>query len=277
MNVSTERRTGRRLASAMIAVSVVVSLGVAGPARAAQEPEPDPHAAQPQRPTVATHAGTVATGWVEIEAGTELDRYDDRSRGANVPMLLKLGLAPRLQLELQAPVVRPAGENRTGIGDGSVGLKWRVVDDAPVVGNFAVLPAVKVPTGSADSGTGTGTTDMSLLLISSHKLGPVAMDLNVGYTRRGGDGTVAPRTASLWTASFGGPARGKLGWVAELYGYPATSGPAGAAATVAFLAGPTVEIREWLVLDAGGIVRITGPQPRALYAGVVYNVGRLWK
>src|SRR5207247_3724752 len=28
---------------------------------------PDPHAAQPERPTVATHAGTVAPGWIEIE------------------------------------------------------------------------------------------------------------------------------------------------------------------------------------------------------------------
>ena len=26
----------------------------------------------------------------------------------------------------------------------------------------------------------------------------------------------------MWTASFGGPARGRLGWGAELFGYPAT-------------------------------------------------------
>jgi hypothetical protein len=30
------------------------------------------------------------------------------------------------------------------------------------------------------------------------------------------------------------------------------------------------------VLDVGGIVRVAGPQPDALYAGVTYNVGRLW-
>jgi len=36
---------------------------------------PDPHEAQPERPTVATHAGTVAPGWVEFEAGSEFDRY----------------------------------------------------------------------------------------------------------------------------------------------------------------------------------------------------------
>jgi hypothetical protein len=191
--------------------------------------------------------------------------------------LAKLGLARTRQLEVQAPIVRPPGEDATGIGDVSIGLKWRLIEGAPVVGNFAILPSIKMPSGSADSGTGTGTIDTNLLFISSHKLGPVAMDVNFGYTRRGGDGTLAPRNASVWTASFGGPARGRLGWVAELYGYPATSGPASAASAVAFLGGPTVEIREWLVLDAGLILPFAGSQPRALYSGAVYNLGRLWR
>jgi len=30
------------------------------------------------------------------------------------------------------------------------------------------------------------------------------------------------------------------------------------------------------VFDAGVIVPVTGPQARALYAGAVYNVGRIW-
>ena len=133
-----------------------------------------------------------------------------------------------------------------------------------------------MPTGSASSGAGTGTTDVSLLVISSHALGPVAMDLNAGYTRRSGDGTAAPRAATVWTASFGGPWRGRAGWVAEIYGYPATSGPSGAASIVAVLVGPTWLVRRWLVLDGGVIVPVTGPQPRAVYAGLTYNVGRLW-
>jgi hypothetical protein len=261
----------------IVAPVVFVSLLASPAPLLAQTPELDPHAVQPQRPTVATHAGTVATGWLEIETGTELDRYADTSRGVVSPVLAKVGLAPRLQLEVQALIVNPAGEDATGIGDSTIGVKWRLVEGAPAIGNFAILASVKVPSGSADVGTGTDTTDLNLLLISSHKLGPVAMDLNLGYTRRGGDGALAPRNASVWTASFGGPARGWLGWVAELYGYPGTSGPAGADTIVAFLAGPTIAVREWLVLDVGGIVAIAGPQPRALYAGLTYNVGRLWK
>src|SRR5439155_13791211 len=142
-------------------------------------------------------------GWVEIEAGTEFDRFAGGSRGALAPMLLKLGLASRFQLEAQAPIVSPPGQDTTGLGDFSLGLKWRLAEGAPVAGDFAILPSLKMPSGSA--GVGSDTTDFSVLFISSHAIGQVAMDLNVGYTRRSGDGTLAPQSATLWTASFGGP------------------------------------------------------------------------
>ena len=269
---------GARAASKLLVELALTCVLFAGwPGRlAAQTPAFDPHAVQPQRPTVATHAGTMAAGWLEIEAGPEFDRYDEGSSGAVAPVLLKVGLAPRLQLELQAPIVHPPDGHTTGIGDFSVGVKWRVLEDSAMLGDFAILPSVKLATGSEDSGTGTGTTDVGLLLISSHKLGPVAMDLNAGYTRRSGDGTTVPQSASLWAASFGGPALGRLGWVAEVFGYPATDGPVGAESAVAFLAGPTLAVRSWLALDVGVILPITGPQPRAIYGGAVYNAGRLW-
>ena len=31
-----------------------------------------------------------------------------------------------------------------------------------------------------------------------------------------------------------------------------------------------------LVLDAGGIVPLSGPQPKALYLGLTWNLGRYW-
>ena len=146
------------------------------------------------------------------------------------------------------------------------------VDGAAVVGDCAILPAIKLPSASA-SFAGTGPTDFSVLLISSHELGPVAMDLNVGQTWRGGDGTTAPKSASLWTASFGFPIDGPLGGVAELFGYPRTTGPAGAKSTVALLFGPTYLVRKWLAVDSGIIVPIAGEQVSAIYAGFVWNLG----
>lgn len=260
--------------------SVLLALAIAAPIVSAQGAEKDssvrdPHAVQPERPTVATHAGTIARGWMELEEGGEWDKLPDGTRSFIAPTNLKTGLAPRAQLNLMFNVIRGASVRggNLSFGDLTVGMKYRIVDDANLLGGFAILPAVKFPTGPVESGAGTGTTDFSLLLISSHELGPVAMDLNLGATRRSGDGSRAPKAAGVWTASFGFPVVGPVGWVAELFGYPRTTGVAGSPATAAFLTGPTFSAREWLAFDAGVIAPITGPQPRAAYAGLVWNLG----
>jgi hypothetical protein len=234
----------------------------------------DPHAAQPERPTVATHAGTVAPGWLEIETGVERDRVSASPSAYVTPTLFKIGIVSHVQLGLFGAYSKPA-PGVHGLGDVGASLKWRLADDAPVVGDFALQPSIKFPTGDADEDTGTGTTDFSILAISSHDVGGVAIDINVGYTHRSGNGSTAPTSATVWTLSFGGPAVGRLGWVAELYGFPGTSGPSGQPPIVAFLGGPTVTVKPWLVFDAGFISPIAGHQPNALYAGLVYNVGRL--
>lgn len=244
-------------------------------ARLAAQSPADPHAVQPERPTVATHAYEVAPGWVEVEAGAEFDRYRDGSRGGSAPVVVKIGLVPRVQLELQGSAVSPPA-GRSGIGDVTLAAKWRPFEHSPYLGDIAFQPSVTLPTGSATSGTGAGVAGYGILFISSRQIGPVALDLNFGYTHRGGDGSSAPQNATLWTVSAGAPVTGRLGWVLEVFGYPATRGLAGAASSAALLTGPTFLVRPWLALDLGVIQRLEGGQPNALYFGVVYNVGRAW-
>lgn len=55
----------------------------------------DPHEVQPERPTVATHAGTVAPGWVEIEVGVERDHYSNGDNTLSFPANVKIGVFPR--------------------------------------------------------------------------------------------------------------------------------------------------------------------------------------
>ena len=98
----------------------------------------------------------------------------------------------------------------------------------------------------------------------------------LAYTRRSGDGLPTPRSATVLTVSFGGPAVGAVGWVAEVYGLPRTSGPAGQDTILAVLFGPTFAMRSWLTLDSGVIVPVSGPQPRAVYFGGAWNLGRAW-
>jgi hypothetical protein len=256
-----------------VAIVVGAVLGAAAHS-AAQTAPPNPHDAQPERPSVATHAWTVAPGWIEIEGGMEFDRYPEHSHGETAPLTTKIGLTSRAQLELQTPIVHANGLH-TAPGDLLIGAKWRPLEHAPIVASFAMFPSVKLPTGSTSEDAGTGTTDIGIVLISSREFGDVSLDLNIGFVHRVGHADRAPHESSMWAMSFGGPLHGQLGWAAELYGFPATSGPAGDRSVLATLLGPTMKVRGWLVVDTGVIIPIAGPQPRALYAGGAYNIGRV--
>jgi hypothetical protein len=232
---------------------------------------PDPRAVQPERPSVATHAGTVAPKYLEIETGIESDRNPDRSRNFQIPTELKLGLAPRAQLSLFLPVSQPPAM-ALGLGDVGAGVKWRLVDGDGPLQRFAILPTITWPTGGDRGGHNTA---YGFLLIDSRTIGPVSLDLNVGVTRHSGSEDVSPRTTTLWTASSGIPVAGPLGWQLECFGFPGTHGQSGTAPTVAILTGPTLGEWKTLALDAGMILPVAGPQARSFYAGIVTNVGRV--
>lgn len=120
----------------------------------------NPHAVQPERPTVATHAGTVAPGWVELEEGGKWDKAPDGTRFFVAPTNLKIGVGERAQLDLLLNLIhnRSIRGGPFASGDLTVGVKYRLVEDHRILGDFAVLPAVKMPTASSPD-AGTGTTD----------------------------------------------------------------------------------------------------------------------
>jgi hypothetical protein len=231
----------------------------------------NPRQIQPERPTVATHAGTVAPGYLEIETGVERDQRPDRTHAMLVPNEIKIGLAPRVQLSGFLPVQSASGIP-LGIGDAAAGIKWRLIDGEGPLQRFAILPLIKFPTGGD---RGTNTTDVGLLLIDSRNYGPASIDINAGITRRSGDGSTAPRTATFWTVAGGVPVAGPFGWQLECFGFPGTHGPAGGAPIVAILTGPTLGYWQTLAFDAGIIVPVSGPQLHAFYAGLVTNLGKL--
>jgi len=234
-------------------------------------PPVDPRQVQPERPTVATHAGTVAPGYLEIETGVESDRNRDGTHSFLVPNEIKIGLAPRVQLSGFIPVQGETGIP-LGIGDVAAGIKWRLIDGDGPLQRFAVLPLIKFRSGGD---RGTNTTDFGLLLIDSREIGPASVDLNAGLTRHGGDGSTVSRTSTFWTVAGAIPVAGPFGWQLECFGFPGPHGPAGTAPIVAVLTGPTLAVARSLALDGGIIVPVTGPQSRAFYAGLVTNLGRL--
>jgi hypothetical protein len=272
---------GPRTGLAVVCAALVLA-GSAAPAiaqaPASSPPAPDPRAAQPERPSVATHAFTVAPGIFELEAGGTRQAEGALSDYIAVPLLLKVGLGSRVQLDIGPGWQRndDSGRVTAGMTDLVLGIKWRLVDDAPVLGAFALQATAALPTGSADQGTGTDEMAVNLLAISSRAIGPVALDLNLGYTRRGGDGSTAPKNEAVWAVSTGFPIAGKLGWVAEVFGIPGTSGPAGGPPVVGFLTGPTLAVTRSLILDVGATFDITGYGATSWFAGLTWNMGRAW-
>ena len=144
---------------------------------------------------------------VITKAGVEGDRYRPGARAWIAPIVGKVGLTSHVQLNLATTGFAradPVGQG-AGAGDATIGVKWRLLDDNRLLGDFAVLPAVKLPTGSMDKGTGTGTTDVGITLISSYEIRGVAIDLNAAYTRTGASDSSSASRQALWTASFGFP------------------------------------------------------------------------
>ena len=235
----------------------------------------DPHAALPERPTVATHAYTVAPGYIELEAGGQLERSREGSL-LEVPVLWKIGVASRLQFDFAPEYTRERdqGTLAEGWNDLAFGVKWHLPVAVSLFGDVAIQTTVTVPSAPVRT-VGTGTTGVSLLGISSHRWGEYELDVNAGVTRQSGDGSRVPRVSTLWTASLAAPIAGELDVAVELFGYPGTSGPAGALPAVGFLVGPTYAVRPWLVLDAGVMLNVEHQGANTGYAGMTWNVGRL--
>jgi hypothetical protein len=255
----------------------LVLAGASSQAIAQSTSTPDPRTAQPERPTVATHAHTVAPGYVEIEAGVlGIHPAPDSSR-FDTPGLVKIGISTHVQFDVFVDWNRTSigGRTSSGVGDTALGLKWRVLDKAPALGDFAVQSTVKLATGSPERLTGTGTTDFSVLLISSHATGPFSLDVNVGYTYRSGSGLPAPKHSTLWTVSPAFTVYGRLGWTAEVFGYPGTRGLSGYAPEWGMTVGPTFVLHRSAVVDAGVVINVRGLGADAVYAGLTWNVGHL--
>ena len=199
-------------------------------ARPAPSPRSDPREANPERPTVATHAYAVAPGIVEIETGVQWQPLGPgRGRAGPARCSFKIGLA-------EAPAARHRawlGVARSRRWPGAAGSQtprwassgtWHPACRCwPTV---AVESTVKLPTGDVGAGHGhrhdgpePACSSRAARSARSSWTSTSAIHVGAGTARW-------PRpTATLWTVSTGFPVAGRLGWAAELFGYPGTSGP----------------------------------------------------
>lgn len=223
-----------------------------------------PRAANPERPTVATHAYAVAPGYVEVEQGISARGTTSLSAVTSWDVNVKIGIAPHIQLGIFGPAYLRTGAGH-GVGDWGAALKLRTDLSEEVA--VAVVPTLTVPTGNERRGLGAGRALGQLPVVLSVN-GParVHADLNAGPLEIG-----AGRLQWLTTASFSRPL-GALGVTAELFRISAgAAGPRQAG----LLGGLLVTPVHWMVIDVGGTIGLGSGSPDVIFLGATTNFGRL--
>jgi outer membrane putative beta-barrel porin/alpha-amylase len=166
----------------MAVLTLVVALLLTSTAPTiAQEIDPD-------RPELTESAKLVPRGSVQLESGVAYSREHRgglaTERTFEVEADLRIGVSRDIELNLGwSPLVRVRGpEDDTGIGDVSLGVRYRFVEGIEdelwppylAVKAFAKLPAAEEPRG-------TGRPDFGLLLLASFELPhEFELEVNVG-------------------------------------------------------------------------------------------------
>ena len=222
--------------------------------------------ANPERPTFATHAYTVAPGFVEVEQGLSARGVSSLREATTWDVNLKLGVAPHVQAAFFGPLY---ARGRDGGGVGDLGMALKLGND---VSNHAALAAVSsltVPTGSTARGLGAGRVLGGLVAVVSADLpAGVHVDINAGPQ---GIGAGAPQ---WFTSLSGARGFGRLGVTLEAFRF--SEGGAGAR-LAGILGGVTFRIANWAVADVGGVTRTAAGTPRQVFLGLTTNLGRMFR
>jgi hypothetical protein len=245
-----------------ILLCIILSVGPTVPRSVGQSPR----AANPERPTVATHAYAVAPGYWELEQGVRAFGVGTLSESQAWDLNLKLGVRDHVQLGLFATGI---GWTHGTAGVGDLGLSVKLQGGLGKEGALAVVPAVTLPTGNETLGLGAGRVLGSLVGVWSQDLGAVFhTDINVGPT---GIGAGTPQLfGSLGLAA----SRGRWAVAGELFHF--TAGGAGPLQQ-GLLGALLWTAAEWAVVDVGGVWGRTDETPDQLFVGVTTNLGRIFK
>ena len=240
-----------------LGAAAALATGAAAPAVAQS-----PRAANPERPTFATHAYAVAPGYAELEQGLAARGTGSLRDATSWDVNFKVGLSRHVQLGLFGPLYARAS---AGSGVGDLGAALKVRTDLSPRAAVALVPSVTAPTGSEARGLGAGRALGGLVAVVSADLPGVHVDVNAGPQ---GIGAGAPQ----WFVSLGGSRTfGRVGLAVELFEFT----PGGAGSRLAGVLGAvTIRLAEWAVVDAGGAAGATDGTPDQVFVGITTNLGR---
>ena len=215
-----------------------------------------------------------ATGWLELEFGTQrVSGGEDKWRDS-YPVLAKLAFSENWGLLLggEMAVQRTDISDQVfkGNGDTLLVLKHRI--SAATEGSaFGIELGYKSPT--ANDTIGSGQADQILNGIYSTEISGHDIDLNIGLTRVGSVAGGIDANLYSWAAAVGHSLNERFGVFAELSGAEQRGNPSRSQ----FMAGFTYNLSKRVVLDTGASTGLTSAsQDWSLFAGVTALLGKLW-
>lgn len=136
------------------------------------------------RPLDTEDTGTVEPGRLELQLGGELTTGPDH-RAWELRGVLGVGVVTGLEVRVEVPLLLidpDQGGSHGGLGDGLLGIKYRVLDEGEARPAVLTALVLRLPTGSERRGLGAPGEDVQLLLVASKAFGPVTLTANAGYT-----------------------------------------------------------------------------------------------
>ena len=228
--------------------------------------------AVPNRPTVSNPADPTQRGVLEIEEGIAAAPKLQELQG-----LLKFGLTRDFELRLGSNSFQHDATIHTiGIGDTTVGFKYRFLHQNGAVPALAIGYAAKLATASG--ALGSGQIDHQLTALASKDFGLSHFDVNLNLNWFGRRGHASYTFDVLPTLSWSHPLGERLKKFdveAEVWGEssPVASQPA----SISTLYALAYTVKPRLVLDAGASFGHMGPVPAATFlAGFTYSIADLY-
>ena len=172
-----------------------------------------PLCAQGGPPLVTDDPGTPGNGHVELNLSIEADRTADGT-GYDAPRAdLNVGAGARLQLKAELPwrvASGPGRSSESGLGNVSVGVKWRFFDRGEDGLTISTFPQLTLPGSRSASARGVADAETSVLLPVqvAWPLGPLRLNADAGWERSGGAsalifGLAGSRLARPWLELLG--------------------------------------------------------------------------
>ena len=121
---------------------------------------------------------------LELEVAADYQAVADGDAG-DLAVTVNVGLRANLEANVSGTLAvdDPAGRAaELGLGDTTLGLKYRLLDEAAPWPALLARVTLQVPTGDEARGLGAGDVSVGLLLAASRTLGPVTLTGNAGYT-----------------------------------------------------------------------------------------------